>query len=157
MEAWGFPNTKIHAKVYLGSKTSVWPERTKKYGLGSTTAKETVTLLERLHQGKLVSPEACKEMVTHLKKCQDKDTFRRLLPAGVEVAHKTGAVTGVRTDAGILYFKGGPVAVCVLTADNEDKGWRPENAGNVLCARVARAVYDHYVRPPRQADPSPRP
>src|SRR5438105_15618189 len=42
MEAWGFPNTKINAKVYRGSTTSVSPERTKRFGLGSTTAREMV-------------------------------------------------------------------------------------------------------------------
>src|SRR4051794_5229859 len=51
----GCPNTKINAKVYLGSKTSIDPEATKKFGLGSTTANDMVKLLELLHQGKLVS------------------------------------------------------------------------------------------------------
>src|SRR5690349_19353748 len=63
MEAWGFPNSKIHAKVFRGSTTSIDPERTKKFGLGSTTARECVQLLEKVHRGELVSPDACKEMV----------------------------------------------------------------------------------------------
>ncbi len=89
MEAWGFPNTKINAKSFRGSTTSVFPERTKKFGLGSTTAGEMVRLLEKLEAGKLVSPEACKEMLAHLKKCDDKDKFTRFLPAEIVVAHKT--------------------------------------------------------------------
>ena len=145
MEAWGCPNTKINAKVFLGSKTSIDPPRTKKFGLGSTTAKEIVTLLEKVHQGKVVSPEVCKEMLEHLKNAQDKDCFPRFLPAKTVVAHKTGAVVGVRTDAGIIYTPGGPVAVCVMTADNEDKAWRPDNAGNVICGRVAQEVYQHFA------------
>ncbi len=145
MESWGYPNTKINAKVYRGSTTSIDPARTKKFGLGSTTARDMVALLEKLHGGKLVSPEACKEMLEHLKKCDDKDKFTRFLPAGVVVAHKTGSVNEVRTDAGILYLKSGPVAVCVLSNDNEDKSWRPDNAGNVLCAKVAKAVYDYFT------------
>ncbi len=145
MEAWGYPNTKINAKVYRGSTTSIDPARTKKFGLGSTTARDMVGLLEKLHQGKIVSPEACKEMLEHLKKCEDKDKFPRFLPAGTVVAHKTGSVNEVRTDAGILYLKSGPVAVCVLTNDNADKSWRPDNAGNLLCAKVAKAVYDYFT------------
>jgi beta-lactamase class A len=144
MEAWGFPNTKINAKSFKGSTTSVFPERTKRFGLGSTTAREMVELLDRLHQGKLVSPEACKAMLGHLKKCDDKDKFPRFLPAKVEVAHKTGSVNAARTDAGILYWPQGPVAVCVLTDENEDKSWRPDNAGNLLCARVAQEIYEYY-------------
>ena len=141
----GCPNTRINAKVFLGSKTSIDPERTKKYGLGSTTANEMIKLLELVHEGKVVSKDACKEMLEHLKKCEDKDMFPKLLPEKTVLAHKTGSVTGVRTDAGIIYTPGGPVAVCVLTMDNEDKSWRPDNAGNVLCARVAREVYDYYT------------
>jgi beta-lactamase class A len=146
MEEWGFPNTKIHAKVFKGSTTSVFPERSKQFGLGSTTAREMVGLLEKLHAGKLVSPAACKEMLEHLKKCDDKDKFPRLLPAGTVVAHKTGSINAARTDAGILYLKSGPVAVCVLTAENEDQSWRADNAGNLLCAKVAKEVYDYFEK-----------
>src|SRR5262245_50345554 len=52
MKEWGYPNTKIHAKVFKGSTTSIDPDGTKKYGLGSTTAKEMGRLLEQLHKGK---------------------------------------------------------------------------------------------------------
>ncbi len=144
MEAWGCPNTKINAKVFLGSKTSIDPARTKKYGLGSTTAKEIVTLLEKVHQGKVVSPAVCKEMLTHLKNAQDKDCFPRFLPAKTVVAHKTGAVSDARTDGGIIYTPSGPVAVCVLTTANADRRWVQDNAGSVLCARVAEAVFKHF-------------
>jgi beta-lactamase class A len=143
MEPWGFPNTKIHSKSFH-RETSVFPEKSKRFGLGSTTAREMIGILERLQQGKFVNTEACKEMLEHLKKCDDKDKFPRFLPAGTVVAHKTGSLDTVRTDAGILYLKNGPIAVCVLTEDNEDKTWRRDNAGNVLCAKVAKEVYDFF-------------
>lgn len=145
MEAWGFPNTKIHAQVFKGSTTSVFPERTKKYGLGSTTAREMVQLLQKLHQGKLVSPDASKEMLDHLKKCEDKDKIKRFLPEKTVVAHKTGSVSDVKTDAGIMYLPEGPVALCILTADNQDKRYHAENEASILCGRVAREVYDFFV------------
>jgi beta-lactamase class A len=146
METLGCPNTRINAKVFLGSKTSIDPERTKKFGLGSTTANEMVKLLELVYQGKVVGQRACREMIEHLRNCQDKDCFPRFLPDGTVVAHKTGAVGGIRTDAGILFTPHGPIALCVLTADNADKTWRQDNAGNVLCARVAREVYDYFTK-----------
>lgn len=147
MAEWGCGETRINAKVFKGATTSVDPARTKQYGLGSATAKDMLFLLERLHREELVSPEASKAMLGHLKKCEDKDKFPRKLPAGVVVAHKTGSVSDARTDAGILYFPGGPVAVCVLTAQNKDKSWTPDNAGNKLCAEVAAAVFTHYHQP----------
>ena len=144
MAGLGLQETRINAKVFKGSTTSVDPDRTKKYGLGSTTAKETLTLLEMLHKGELVSADASTAMLDHLKKCDDKEKFPRFLPKDVTVAHKTGSVKTARTDAGILTFSGGPVAVCVLTNDNEDTSWTADNAGNKLCADVAKAVVDHY-------------
>jgi beta-lactamase class A len=144
MEAWGYPNTKIHSKVYRRN-TSFAPERSKQYGLGSTTAREMVRLFEQLHQGKLVSAEASRAMLDPLKHCDDKDKMTRFLPAKTVVAHKTGSVDDARTDAGLLYLPGGPVAVCVLTAGNQDKSWRPDNAGNLLCAQMGRQVYEHFT------------
>jgi beta-lactamase class A len=144
MAVWDCPTTKINAKVFRGSTTSIDPEATKKFGLGSTTAREMVSLLERAHRGRLVSPEACKEMIGHLKKCEDKTKLKRFLPAKVEVAHKTGSVSDVKTDAGIIYTPSGPVAVCVLTANNEDKRFADDNEANVLIGRMAKDVYEHY-------------
>ncbi len=149
MEAWGLPNTKIHAKSFRGDTTSVFPERTKRFGLGSTTAREMIGLLEKLHQGRLVSPEASKDMVEILKKCTDHEKFPRFLPEKIVVAHKTGSLSNVRTDAGILYVPSTAVAVCVLTEDNEDKRWAIDNAANVLCAKVAKEVYDYFVAVPK--------
>jgi beta-lactamase class A len=146
MEKMGYPNTKIHAKVFH-RETSVFPERSKKYGLGSTTADEMIRLCEAVHRKEILSPSACEEMLEHLRACDDRDKLPKLLPAGTKVAFKTGSLADTRTAAGIIECPGGPVAVCVLSYDNEDKRWVPENAGNVLCAAVARAVYDHFDRP----------
>jgi beta-lactamase class A len=145
MVEWGFPNTKIHAKVFKGDTTSVDPARTKRFGLGSTTAREAVQLLRKLHQGKAGNPEATREMLEHLKKCEDKEKIKRFLPAGVVVAHKTGSVSDIKTDAGILYFPGGPVALCVLTCKNDDRRYHPDNEANILIGRIAEQVYLHFV------------
>jgi beta-lactamase class A len=140
----GFKSTKINAKVFKGSTTSIDPEATKKYGLGSTTARDMVELLALIENGKVVSPEACKEMLVHLKACDDKEKMTRLLPAGTVVAHKSGSVNSSKTDAGIIYLKSGPVALCVLTDENDDKRWVVDNAAQVLIAKIAREAYDHF-------------
>jgi beta-lactamase class A len=145
MEALGLPNTKINAKVFRGSTTSVAPERTKKFGLGSTTAREMAALMEKIQAGDIVSPAARQVMLAHLRKCDDKDRFPRFLPAGTVVAHKTGSVNDARTEAGIIYLDGGPVVLCVLTTENKDHTWRPDNAGNLLCAHAAKEVYDYFT------------
>jgi beta-lactamase class A len=144
MEKLGLKNTKLNAKV-VRADTRLDQEFGKKYGLGSTTAKEMVNLLELIEQGKVVSPDACKEILGHLKACDDKEKMTRLLPAGTVVAHKTGSVNATKTDAGIIYTKGGPVALCVLTDANEDQRWVADNAAQVLIGKIAREVYDHFT------------
>jgi hypothetical protein len=66
-----------------------------------------------------------------------------VLPAGVSDA---------RTDTGIIYFKGGPVAPCMLTNENVDRVWKQDNAVNRFCAEVAKAVYDYYAVKPEKAE-----
>jgi beta-lactamase class A len=149
----GMSETRINAKVFKGSTTSVDPERTKKYSLGSTTANDCVKILELIHTDKAASADSCKEMLKQLKACDDKDKLVRLLPAGTVVAHKTGSTNQVRTDAGIIYIPDPkdakvkiPVAVAVLTNENEDTRWTKDNAGEVTNAKIGLAVFEAYSK-----------
>ena len=146
MERMGYPHTKIHAKVFRRD-TSLFPERSKQFGLGSTTAAEMARLFEAIERKQVVSPEACAAMLEHLRACREPAKFPRFLPAGVRVAFKGGSVDDARTAAGILYTASGPIALCVLTNENEDQRWVDDNAGDRLCAEVAREVA-LYFNPP---------
>jgi beta-lactamase class A len=150
MEAMGYPNTKIHSKVFRRD-TTVFPERSKQFGLGSTNAAEMVRLCEAVYRKEVVSAKACEEMLQHLRACEDRDKFPRLMPPEVKIAFKTGSLAETRTAAGILEWPAGPVALCVLSCENEDKRWVPDNAGNRLCAEIARAVFEHYQSPTNAA------
>ncbi len=143
MNALGCPNTWVHSKVYK-RETSIAPERSRQFGLGSTTAAEMIRLLEALHLKKLVSPEASTEMYAHLLTCDDTDKFPRLLPYGTKIAFKTGSVNASRTAAGIIETKSGPVALCVLTDKNEDQSWGRNNAGDLVCSNAAKILFDRF-------------
>ena len=144
MAGWGLQETRLNAKVFRGGTTSVDPARTRKYGLGSTTAREMVKLFEELGAGERLRPALKQAVLGQLKKNDDSMKFSRFLPAGTVVAHKDGSVNDARTDAGIIYTPGGAVALCVLTAGNADRRWARDNAGNLLCARVAKEVHDYF-------------
>lgn len=144
MASWGLKETRINAKVFLGSTTSVDPARTKQYGLGSTTANEMVKLLDLVGVQDKLRPALKQSVLGHLSKNEDKLKFTRLFPPSTRVAHKDGAVSDARTDAGILYTPRGAISLCVLTTGNADRRWTNDNAGNLLCARVARTAYDYF-------------
>lgn len=154
MEELGYPETRMHAFVYRG-ETSIAPERSAKFGLGSTTAAEMVSLLGKLHRGELISPEACTAMLEHLRACEDRARLGRFLPAEARIALKTGSVNAARTVAGIVESRGGPFAVCILTAENVDRSWTAENAAEVLSARLAQAAWDVFNRQASASSPVP--
>lgn len=150
MESLGFPNTKIHAKVFRRD-TSVFPERSQRFGLGSTTASEMIGLLEKLQRGEVASAASCDAMREHLLACEDKNKIARLLPAGTRFAHKTGAVSRARTDAGIIQSPAGPIVIAILTDENDDQRFSDDNAADILCGKIAKIVYDEFH--PTPADP----
>ena len=142
MEKFGFVNTKVHSKVFRGD-TTIHPERSKEFGLGSTTASEMVSLLELLDQGKLAGEAGTREMRRHLAACEDKRLSRHF-PPEIKVLQKTGSVTAIRTVAGIIELPSGNVAVCVLTNENKDRRWAADNAGEVLAANIGRILLEHF-------------
>lgn len=143
MKALDLLNTQLHSKVYRGD-TSIAPERSREFGLGSTTASEMVELLAMLHAGDLGDEASTQEMLDHLRSCDDRTKIPRFLDRSIEVAHKTGAVSNCRTDAGILFTTSGPVAVCVLTNKNEDRSWADDNAAEILCGKIGLAVANRF-------------
>jgi len=149
------PNTVLHSKVFRRD-TSIFPERSRQFGLGSTTAAEMVRLLEKLQNRELVSEEASEEMIAHMSSIESRAKFPRSLPAEVKVYHKGGSVSAARCDAGVILSPNGPIALCVLTAKNKDQRWTDDNAGDMLCSKIARAAYDHFnagVEPKGPSEP----
>jgi D-alanyl-D-alanine carboxypeptidase (penicillin-binding protein 5/6) len=143
MQQFGLPETQIHSKVFRRD-TSIAQDRSQKYGLGSTTAADMLSLLEQLHARKLVSPEASERMLAHLLSCDDKTKLLRFLPKEIKGYHKTGAVNESRTDAGLLDTPSGWIAMVCLTSENQDKSWGDSNAAEILCGRIAQETYEHF-------------
>lgn len=151
MREMGLENTRIHAKVFRRD-TSIDVERSKQFGLGSTTAWETVELLDRLYSGKLADETLTAEMLGHLKACEERLKITRYLPARTVVYHKGGSVNDTRTAAAIMETASGPVALCVLTTGNADKSWSERNAGDLVCSNIARVVFEYFQSAPAQPE-----
>ena len=74
------------------------------------TALEMTLLLEKIYRHQVTTPALCEQMITILKQNDDRLTIPRLLPKNTVIAHKTGTLTYVRGDAGIIYCGDGPAA-----------------------------------------------
>ncbi|MDB5058674.1 MAG: peptidase D-alanyl-D-alanine carboxypeptidase 1 [Chloroflexi bacterium] len=133
-----------------------------------TTPREITTLLAGIAQGTIVSADASAAMMRHLEHQLYNDMLPRFLPIiayperlgleqmPVQVAHKTGGLSGVRLDAGIITAHTATgtrtAVVSAFTADLDDgEIWTVENVGCRTIAEVGRLVYDVLLRLPAEA------
>jgi beta-lactamase class A len=106
-----------------------------------------VTLLERLHKGEVVSAAVSADVIGILKRQQYKDGIGRHAPDGEEVASKSGALDALRSDVGIAYAAGGPVAIAITVDDMPRVDYSPDNEGNRLISDLARLIVADLGRP----------
>ena len=114
-------------------------EENKKYGLGVSTPREMVKLLELLEQGKVVNADASKEMIEVLKRQQLRDGIARRT-GELPVASKTGSLDRLRSDVGILYTDQGRIAMAITIDDMAATDYSPDNPGLYLIADVSQIL-----------------
>ncbi len=144
MVSLGLKNTKLFKKVFLPAKEPVSDEA-KRFGLGVTTPREMMLLLQRLARGELPDAASSERMIQILKKQRDRDQIPRYLGqidlgGKIEVANKSGALDVVRNDVGIVYTPRGRVALAVFCAESADKKWTADNEATLAIARAAEAA-----------------
>jgi len=101
----------------------------------TTTARGLLVLLEHIARGTAVSPEADAQMAEILKRQKFRDGIPAGLPGGVAVGHKTGTITRIHHDAGIV-FGPRPYVLVVLV-----RGLADEKTADALIARISREVW----------------
>jgi beta-lactamase class A len=90
-----------------------------KYGIGVSTPREMVAILER---------------------CQDDSGVRRRIAA--PIANKTGALDALRSDVAIVYTPGGRIAMAITVDGMPKTDYTPDNAGSILIADLARLLVE---------------
>jgi beta-lactamase class A len=126
------------------SKAGRLPEN-QRFGIGSSTPKEMVTLLKKIEKGEVVSPDASKQMIAILKHQQDQDGIRRRLQ-DVEIANKTGSLDALRSDVGIVYSPKGRIAMAITCDDMPKPDYGPDNPGAILIGDLAVLLVDGLGR-----------
>ena len=149
----GIKTTRALRKVRGSGRSTASPgwsaagklEANQKYGLGVSTPRDMVAMLERLERGEAVSAEASQQMLAVLKRCRDDSGIRRRM-AGIPVANKTGALDALRSDVGIVYSKGGRIAMAITVDGMQKSDYTPDNPGCLLIAELARMLVDGLGR-----------
>lgn len=117
-------------------------EDQKAYDLGlsnSTTAKDLLVIMQAIATNKAGTKEHCEAMLAILKDQKWNDMIPLYLPKEVEVAHKTGSITGVHHDAAIVYLPNGQKYVLVLLSKN----LKDFEKGTKQLAEISKSVFDY--------------
>jgi len=106
------------------------------------TAAGLCDALRLIEEGKAISPEASKAMLDILHQQKFKSGIPAGLPDDARVAHKTGEISTVAHDAGIVYLDGRDAYVVVILTE-----WAPDVTGHrqETIARISRAVYEYMT------------
>lgn len=104
----------------------------------SSTPRAMVGLLSQLDRGNLLQPASRFYLLSLMERCMTgKNRIRGLLPAGALIQNKTGTLSGLTTDVGIMTLPDGRrIAVAFFARHGSD---RPRTI-----AEAARAVYDGF-------------
>ncbi|WP_347174457.1 serine hydrolase [Polaribacter uvawellassae] len=104
----------------------------------STTANDLLVIMKAIANGTAGTKEDCKAMLTILKDQKWNDMIPKYLPENIEVAHKTGSITGVHHDAAIVFLPNGKSYVLVLLSKN----LKDFDKGTDQLAKISKSVYD---------------
>ncbi len=101
----------------------------------TTTALGLAVLLEAIAEGQAVDAEASRQMVEILERQKFNEGIPAGLPAGTQVAHKTGELTKLHHDAAIVYAKR-PFVLVILV-----RGLADIKDSSALMADITRQLY----------------
>jgi beta-lactamase class A len=106
-----------------------------------TTAYDLLLIFEAIARKQIVDEPSCNQMINILLDQKFSDLIPAQLPKGVKVAHKTGSITGVRHDSGIVYLPNARAYVLVILSKN----LKDEKQGERVIGEMSRMVYDYVV------------
>jgi beta-lactamase class A len=108
------------------------------------TADGLLRILVLLSEGKAFSPALSRRMMDILHGQEFNQGIPARLPKGARVAHKTGEISTVAHDAGVIYLpKRKPYGLVILTE------WEPEGTGRSrTIATISHTIYEFLTQGP---------
>jgi len=108
----------------------------------TTTAYDLMMIFEKMAEDKIINKKACSDMIKILLDQKHNTIIPARLPKEVRVAHKTGFITGLHHDSGIVFLPDGRRYVLVILS----KGLEDENAAVESMARVSEMIYQYMIK-----------
>lgn len=108
-----------------------------------TTANDLMVIYEKMAKGEIVDSASSQAMIKILLNQQFNEIIPARLPKEVKVAHKTGNITQVQHDSGIVFLPNGRKYVLVLLSKN----WQKEEPAIKAMAEVSEMIYNYVINP----------
>lgn len=108
----------------------------------TTTAFDLLLIFEKMANGEIVNANASEAMIKILLDQRFNEIIPAGLPPGVKVAHKTGSITGVFHDSGIVFLPDGKKYVLVLLSKNVED----EKLAIKSMAAVSTMIYNYVLK-----------
>jgi beta-lactamase class A len=109
-----------------------------------STPRAMATLLVKIARHEILSAESCDRILDIMRRCETGPRrLKGILPAGTEVAHKTGTVGGTTNDVGIITLPDDAGRVVVVAFVKDSSLEIPERERAI--AEVARAAHDFFL------------
>ncbi len=142
MQSLGFTETRLMRKVGGGGESLEGKkEENKRFGLGRTSPREMVSIMEKLERGEIISPAASKEMIELMKREQTQDGIWRELWR-LPRATKSGALDALRSNVGVIYHPRGRIALAITCDDMPEQNWTADNPAFHLMSRLSEIIID---------------
>ena len=107
-------------------------------GLNNTTsAKDLLIIYEKLAKGKIINNKSSAIMIDILKDQKYDDIIPKYLPKDIEIANKTGMITGVHHDSGIVFLKDGKKYIIIILSKNMSD----MESGTEMMAKISELIY----------------
>jgi len=117
-----------------------------KYGWGVTTPYEMCRLFIKIRDGEAVSPAASERMYRNLGRIYWDDKALSQIPPYIHTVSKQGALDESKSETVLVNAPHGDYVFSIITNNNKDQRWVPDNEADVLIRKVSALIW-HYYEP----------
>lgn len=138
-KSWGLSATQI---------TNLLPDLK---GTNTTSPKELASLMVRVSQGELVTLRSRDRLLDIMRRTVNNSQLPQGLGEGATIAHKTGDISMVIGDVGLVDMPSGKryaTAVLIRRSPNDDRAYD-------LVQKISRVMYQHLNTAPKRSVPVP--
>jgi beta-lactamase class A len=144
MTSLGFSHIRLFGTIPMLSQKAEEPSPWKGFRLGLLTPHDVAEWMSRVSRGELLDAETSKRIFEYLDKDPSRLRIARRFPPSALWAGKTGTMSGVRNDSGVLRTKKGRFVLVVFTDGSKAEGFGPDHPAVLAIADVSRAIVDGW-------------